>query len=111
MQWQAAPRLRFDVFSHRQYKANARVTKHRLERKELERAVALLEGGDWQAAHKIVQRDEESTLACWAHGIVHLMEGDTANARYWFRKAKRTFPLRPSAPEEIRALRAELRGR
>jgi hypothetical protein len=87
------------------------VTKRRLGRKELERAVALLERGDWQAAHRIVQRDEESTLACWAHGIAHLLEGDSANARYWFRQAKRTLPPRPSAAEEIRALKAELRGR
>ena len=87
------------------------MTKHRLERKELERAVGLLERGDWQAAHKIVQRDEESMLSCWAHGIVHLMEGDSANARYWFREAKRTLPPRPSAQEEIHALKAELRGR
>ena len=40
---------------------------------ELEEALAHLEGGDWRAAHEIVQKDEESALACWAHGIVHLM--------------------------------------
>lgn len=87
------------------------MTKRRLGRKELERAVALLERGDWQAAHRIVQRDEESALSCWAHGIVHLQEGDTANARYWFREAQRTFPPRASSAEEIRALKAELLGR
>jgi Tfp pilus assembly protein PilF len=54
---------------------------------ELRRALALLEQGDWQAAHKIVQQDEDSPLACWAHGIAHMLEGDTANARYWYREA------------------------
>ena len=87
------------------------MTKRRLGRKELERAVALLERGDWQGAHRIVQRDEESALSCWAHGIVHLLEGDTANAQYWFGEAKRTFPPRHSVQEEIRALKAELLGR
>ena len=75
---------------------------------ELRKAVALLERGDWQAAHKIVQEDEASPLACWAHGIVHLQEGDVANARYWYREAKRPFPKSPTVEDEIAALRAEL---
>jgi hypothetical protein len=70
----------------------------------LVRALALLRAGDWQAAHEIVQRDEDSTLSCWAHGIVHLMEGDVSNARYWYREAKREFPRQPSIPDEIAAL-------
>jgi hypothetical protein len=77
----------------------------RIENEELARAVKFLEDGDWQAAHKIVQRDEDSPLACWAHGIVHLMEGDTSNARYWYGQAKRAFPAEPSVNDEIRALK------
>jgi hypothetical protein len=61
------------------------------DREDLRRAVELLQQNDWRAAHEIVQEDEQSPLACWAHGIVHLMEGDTANARYWYRAAKRSF--------------------
>ena len=72
----------------------------------LAEALAHLERGDWQAAHAIVQRDEESPLACWAHGIVHLLEGDLPNARYWYGQAKRAFPEKPDADAEIRALRA-----
>lgn len=75
-----------------------------MKRKELARTLALLQAGNWQAAHEIVQRDEESALSCWAHGIVHLMEGDVANARYWYREAKREFPGKPSIPDEIAAL-------
>ena len=71
----------------------------------LRSAVALLEGGDWQAAHKIVQEDEESPLSCWAHGIVHVMEGDLPNARYWYGQAKRAFPEEYSVPDEIAALK------
>jgi len=77
---------------------------------DLESALAHLRAGDWEAAHKIVQRDEDSPLSCWAHGIVHLMEGDTANARYWYREAKREFPHAPSVPEEIAALDAALKA-
>jgi hypothetical protein len=68
----------------------------------------LLEQGDWQAAHEIVQADEDSPLACWAHGIVHILEGDLSNARYWYREAKRKFPQPPSATAELAALRAAL---
>ena len=71
----------------------------------LRSAVALLEQGDWQAAHKIVQEDEESALSCWAHGIVHVMEGDIPNARYWYRAAKREYPEDYSIPAEIAALK------
>ena len=78
--------------------------------KDLRQALALLQAGDWQAAHLIVQEDEESRLACWAHGIVHLMEGDVPNARYWYRAAGRV--LRPdfSVEAEIAALRDTLKG-
>jgi hypothetical protein len=80
-----------------------------VNREELRRAVSLLDQGDWQGAHEIVQKDEESPLACWAHGIVHLMEGDVSNARYWYRAAKRAFPKDPSVKDEIAALSESLK--
>ena len=71
----------------------------------LRSAIAHLERGDWQAAHEIVQKDEESALSCWAHGIVHVMEGDVPNARYWYGEAKREFPKSYSVSDEIAALK------
>ena len=71
----------------------------------LRSAVALLENGDWRAAHEIVQKDEDSALSCWAHGIVHVMEGDLGNARYWYGQAKRPFPRPYSVPDEIAELK------
>ncbi len=67
--------------------------------------LAHLERGDWQAAHAIVQEDEASPLSCWAHGIVHVLEGDIPNARYWYGQAKRTFPKEYSVAAEIAALK------
>jgi hypothetical protein len=55
-----------------------------------------------------VQQDEESALSCWAHGIVHAMEGDLANACYWYRAAKRSFPADYSVAAEIAALKRAL---
>jgi hypothetical protein len=80
----------------------------KLNPKELHAAVEFLERQDWKAAHEIVQKDEESPLACWAHGIVHLMEGDVPNARYWYRKANRRFDDDISA--EIAALSESLKS-
>lgn len=56
----------------------------------LRKAVDHLENGDWDAAHKIVQSDD-SVHGYWLHGIVHVMEGDLANARYWYTRAGRKF--------------------
>jgi len=75
---------------------------------DLRRAVELLESGDWQAAHTIVQEDEDSRLFCWAHGIVHILEGDRSNARYWYRKAGRPFDQGTAAAAEIKALKSEI---
>ena len=66
-------------------------------------AVRHLKKGDWQKAHALVQQDG-STLGCWAHGIVHMLEGDYCNARYWYRKAHRMFPMEVDAKAEIAAL-------
>lgn len=77
----------------------------RLTSAQLATAVQQMAAGDWQAAHEIVQRDEESPLACWAHGIVHLMEGDLPNARYWYARAQRSFPAVPAAAAEVAALK------
>jgi hypothetical protein len=73
---------------------------------DVRQAYAALNRGDWQAAHRIVQSDEDSRLSCWAHGIVHVMEGDLPNARYWYRKAGRAFTQDVAA--EIAALGSEL---
>ena len=66
-------------------------------------AIRHLRRGDWQKAHGIVQNDN-TEMGFWAHGIVHLLEGDVGNARYWFRRAGRPFPRGRDASTEIDAL-------
>ena len=70
-------------------------------------AVRHLRKGDWTKAHAIVQNDE-SELGCWAHGIVHLMEGDLGNARYWYGRCGRRLREDVSVDSELRELRAAL---
>lgn len=73
----------------------------------LSRALDLLADGKWQQAHEIVQK-EKSTLAAWLHGIVHTLEGDLDNAKYWYRKADRAFPGPDAVQDEIAAARTRL---
>ena len=76
----------------------------------LARAVDLLIAGAWQEAHEIVQ-DENSALAAWLHGIVHILAGDLDNARYWYRKAGRVFPGRDAVQEELAAARRTVQAK
>lgn len=70
--------------------------------------IAMLRARDWQAAHEIAQ-DSKEPGAAWAHGIVHLIEGDESNARYWYKLAKRAFPGMGAIDAEIAALELELK--
>ena len=78
-----------------------------METSSIARAVQHLEQGEWQAAHAIVQKGS-GPLCFWAHGIVHLIEGDLDNARYWYRRAHRALPDGNTAKAEIAALKAEV---
>jgi hypothetical protein len=42
--------------------------------------------GDWDLAHKLVQNLNSSDDA-WVHAHLHRVEGDLANAEYWYRRA------------------------
>ena len=75
----------------------------------LAKALEHLAVGEWQPAHEIVQADK-SVLAAWMHGIVHTIEGDLDNARYWYRKADREFPGAGAVQQEIAAARDRLRA-
>jgi hypothetical protein len=66
-----------------------------------------LEGGAWQPAHEIVQA-EDSPLGAWLHGIVHTLEGDLDNARYWYARAGRPFAGPGALRDELAAARRAL---
>lgn len=72
----------------------------------LGKALDRLEAGDWEGAHGIVQ-DMESPDAAWIHAHLHRVEGDLANAGYWYRRAGRPAADGP-LEDEMAALRAEL---
>ena len=79
-----------------------------LQDNPIAKAVRHLEAGQWQAAHVLVQKDS-TAHGCWAHGIVHLIEGDLENAKYWYRRAHRPLPHGNTVAAEIAALKASIK--
>ena len=71
------------------------------------RAIEMLGNGQWDAAHQIAQNDE-TPLGAWLHGILHMIEGDESNARYWYQKAGRPFLGMKSKESEIKAILAQI---
>lgn len=73
----------------------------------LRQALVHMRSGRWTEAHTIVQSDE-SQLAAWLHGILHVQEGDLGNAEYWYGQARRDFSSRGTLDEEMDRFEAEL---
>ncbi len=65
--------------------------------------------GDWQAAHAVVQDLDGDARAAWIHAVVHRMEGDLDNARYWYGRCGRSLREAVSTDAELREIRAEIR--
>lgn len=42
--------------------------------------------GDWEAAHGLAQGQDDA-VGAWVHAHLHRIEGDEANAGYWYRRA------------------------
>lgn len=77
-------------------------------REALRAAVEQALTGDWEAAHVVAQRHEDDAMACWLHAVCHRMEGDVANARYWYRRCKRELRPEVSTEAELREIAGAL---
>lgn len=75
---------------------------------ELRRAIQAALAGEWHEAHGIVQADESDAIACWIHAVLHKIEGDAGNARYWYRKADRLEHVNDEPTTELAAIRDSL---
>jgi hypothetical protein len=74
---------------------------------DLLQAVELALAGKWDAAHQLVQQYEDGTAA-WIHAILHKIEGDLGNARYWYRLAGRMERADDEPRAELAAIQADL---
>ena len=78
---------------------------------DLGRAVEAALAGRWDEAHGIVQADEADPLACWIHAVLHRIEGDDGNARYWYQRAGRPGRSAATPSDELEVIRAALADR
>jgi hypothetical protein len=67
------------------------------------KAIQLAQNNDWDAAHQIVQIYSDKT-ACWIHAVLHKIEGDEVNSRYWYRKCGANYEDFSNANEELNAI-------
>lgn len=54
---------------------------------DLLKSVELALAGEWDAAHELVQQHEDDATAAWIHAVLHKIEGDLGNSRYWYQRA------------------------
>jgi len=78
-------------------------------KENLLRAIELALAGKWDAAHQLVQQYESDATAAWIHAVLHKLEGDSGNSRYWYRRAGRLDHAEDEPRAELAAIQAELR--
>ena len=77
---------------------------------DLLRAIELALGGQWDAAHRIVQRYDSDLTAAWIHAVLHKIEGDLDNSRYWYRRAGKMECVDEEPMAELGGIKAMIGG-
>ena len=75
---------------------------------DLLRALDLALADEWDAAHRLVQNYEADATASWIHAVLHKIEGDPDNSRYWYRRAGKLEWVNDKPRSELAAIKAEL---
>jgi hypothetical protein len=50
-------------------------------------------------------------MAAWIHAVLHKIEGDPGNARYWYHRANRMDHVNDEPRAELTAIQAELQSK
>ena len=58
---------------------------------ELLKSLLLISMNKWEQAHEIAQRKEGHLLYDRVHALLHRIEGDDWNAKYWYRRINKTY--------------------
>ena len=77
---------------------------------KLLQAIELALAGQWNAAHEIVQQYDADATAAWIHAVLHKIEGDADNSRYWYRRAGQLAHVSDDPKPELAAIRVALAG-
>ncbi|MDI1308250.1 MAG: hypothetical protein PSV17_02300 [Methylotenera sp.] len=79
-----------------------------LNKAELKVAVQAALNGDWGNSHKIAQEYSDPT-ANWIHAVLHKIEGDEWNSKYWYAKTVgKKFEDFNDTTQELNAIQASL---
>ena len=70
---------------------------------QLLKAVQLAKANHGEDAHHIVQ-DYSDTTACWIHAVLHKIEGDASNSRYWYARCHVAFEDYTEPLQELDAI-------
>jgi hypothetical protein len=63
----------------------------------------------WDAAHKIVQ-EISTPNAQWIHAVLHKIEGDESNSRYWYSRSNiKVYESYPDSIEELKSIKKYLK--
>ncbi len=75
---------------------------------DLLKAIAQALEGKWDAAHGIVQGYDTDPTAAWIHAVLHKIEGDSDNSRYWYRRAGKMEHFPEDPRKELSLIQAEI---
>ncbi|MDP2248738.1 MAG: hypothetical protein Q8J65_11440 [Nitrosomonadales bacterium] len=73
------------------------------ELQELKSAVEFALNGEWHNAHLIAQ-DSNHRLAHWIHAVLHKIEGDEWNSRYWYKRTDKRYEDFSDSSSELQAI-------
>lgn len=74
---------------------------------ELKTAIDAALAGEWDKSHRIVQEFNDAT-ACWIHAVLHKIEGDEWNSRYWYARTLAEYEDFSDPKAELEAIRQRL---
>lgn len=75
---------------------------------ELRIAVQAALNDDWHTAHNIAQ-EYSDPIANWIHAVLHKIEGDVWNSKYWYaRTAGKQYEVFPDPREELLTIQNSL---
>ena len=58
----------------------------------------------------MIAQDSSDPLAYWIHAVLHKMEPDEGNSRYWYARARRLYEEYDDPMAELRAIERVLEG-
>ena len=71
------------------------------------KAIQFALDGQWDQSHQIVQ-EINTNHSNWIHAVLHKIEGDESNSRYWYAQTDHDFLDFDDPNQELKAIQSEL---